>query len=165
MTGIGIDETVILLDENGKRRRVKVIDRTTKVKGLGVVNLSKLIGAEYGDVVTLAGQELLIVRPSLIDFIETMERKAQIIIPKDAAYIVIHCGISSGCSVVEAGSGSGALALALASAVAPDGKLVSYDNRTEHQDVARRNVERAGLAGVVEWKVGDITRIQNTISI
>jgi len=148
---------VILLDEEGRKFRVKAERETSKVKGIGVANLGKLLEVSYGDSVVLAGREFMVLRPTIIDSIETMERKAQIIVPKDAAYIVIHTGIGPGSRVVEAGSGSGALTMALAWAVSPDGKVFSYDNREEHQSVAKRNVERGGLSEMVVWRSGDVT--------
>lgn len=150
-------DTVILLDEEDRKRRVTVEDKTLKVKGIGIANLGKLVGVPFGEKVRLAGKEFVALRPSLIDIIETLERRAQIIVPKDSAFIVLYCGAHPGCRIVEGGSGSGALTVVLAGAVAPNGKVVSYDNRMEHQEVARRNVKRAGLSKVVEWKMGDVT--------
>jgi len=112
---------------------------------------------EYGDRVVLAGTEAVALQPTVIDHLETLERKAQIVLPKDAAYIILHCGIHSGSVVVEGGSGSGALTVALAHAVLPDGKVISYDVREEHQAVARRNVEAAKLSDVVQFRIGDVS--------
>jgi len=150
-------ETVLLIDKDGNKYKVKAAKGTVKVKGLGVVDLGKLLAIGYGERVTLAGTDVVALRPNVLDHLETLERKAQIVIPKDAAYIILHCGIRSGSMVVEGGSGSGALTIALADAVAPNGKVVSYDNRPEHTAVARRNVEAAGLEAVVEFRTGDVT--------
>jgi tRNA (adenine57-N1/adenine58-N1)-methyltransferase len=158
MDSIREGDIVILMDDEGRKLRVRAEKVTRKVKGLGVANLGKLLEASFGDRVTLAAKEFTALRPSVLDSIETMERKAQIIVPKDAAFIILHCDIGSGSLVVEGGSGSGALTTALAWAVAPDGKVVSYDNRDEHQTVARRNIERAGLSALVEWRQGDLTK-------
>lgn len=157
MERIRAGDTVILVDAEGRKYRVTAEDCTYKVKGIGVANLGKLLGVAYGESVTVAAKDYITIRPSIIDLIETLERRAQIVLPKDSAFIILHCGIKPGSRVVEGGSGSGALTLALAGAVAPDGIVVSYDNREEHQTVARRNIERAGLAGIVEWKEGDVT--------
>lgn len=150
-------DMVLLVDKDGNKYKVKAAQGTVKVKGLGVVDLGKLLTIGYGELVTLAGTEVVALRPNVLDNIETIERKAQIVIPKDAAYIILHCGIRSGSVVVEGGSGSGALTIALADAVAPNGKVVSYDNRQEHTAVARRNVEAAGLEKNVEFRTGDVT--------
>jgi tRNA (adenine57-N1/adenine58-N1)-methyltransferase len=150
-------DSVILIDKAGNKYRVEAADRTVKVKGLGVVDLGKLLKMEYGDRVTLAGTEAVALQATVIDHLETLERKAQIVLPKDAAYIILHCGIHSGSVVVEGGSGSGALTVALAHAVWPDGKVISYDVREEHQVVARRNVEAAGLSNVVQFRLGDVS--------
>jgi tRNA (adenine57-N1/adenine58-N1)-methyltransferase len=150
-------DNVILLDDDGRKFRVRAEKGTLKVKGIGVANVGKIVGVSYGDRVTLAGRDFVALRPTVLDSIETMERKAQIIVPKDSGYIILHSGIGPGSRVVEGGSGSGALTLALAWAVAPDGKVYSYDIKEKHQTVASRNVERAGLSALVEWKRGDVS--------
>lgn len=149
-------QIVILIDSNGNKYRVEAAERTEKVKGLGVINLGKLLKMEYGERVTFAGTEVVALQGTTLDHLETMERKAQIVLPKDAAYIILHCNIRSRSVVVEGGSGSGALTVAMASAVMPDGKVITYDIRPEHQEVARRNVEAAGLANVVQFRIGDV---------
>lgn len=150
-------DMVILIDKEGNKYRVEATDATQKVKGLGVADLGKLLKMEFGDKVTLAGTDVVAIQPTVIDHLDTLERKAQIVMAKDAAYIILHCGLHSGSVVVEAGSGSGALTVALAHAVSPDGKVISYDIREDHQAVARRNVDAAGFSAVVAFKLGDVT--------
>jgi tRNA (adenine57-N1/adenine58-N1)-methyltransferase len=58
--------------------------------------------------------------------------------------------------VIEAGSGSGALTLAMARAVAPHGRVYSYESRPEMQRNALRNLQRVGLSDYVEFKMRDI---------
>jgi tRNA (adenine57-N1/adenine58-N1)-methyltransferase len=149
-------DIVILIDKDGKKYKAEATDLTMKIKDLGVVDLGKLLKLEYGDRVTLAGTEVVVLKPAVIDHLDTLERKAQIILPKDAAYIILHCDVHSRSVVVEGGSGSGALTVALAHAVAPDGKVISYDIREEHQVVAKRNVASAGLSDLVQFKIGDV---------
>jgi len=151
-------DTVILVDQDGNKYKVVANDTTVKVRNLGVADLGKLLKVNFGDKLTLAGTDVIALEPSIIDHLETLERKAQIVIPKDCAYIILHCGIHSGSVVVEGGSGSGALTVALAGAVAPGGKVISYDIREEHQAVARRNIGSAGLSSVVDFKLGDMSK-------
>jgi tRNA (adenine57-N1/adenine58-N1)-methyltransferase len=49
--------------------------------------------------------------------------------------------IYPGARVLEAGAGSGGLTCALLRAVGAMGRVVSYDNRADHAEVAERNVE------------------------
>jgi len=84
-----------------------------------------------------------------------VRRQAQIIGPKDAPSLVWNCDVKAGDFVVEVGAGSGALTLVLAQAVGPDGHVVTYDLRPDFLEVASANVSDAGLAGRVEFKLGD----------
>lgn len=69
-----------------------------------------------------------------------MERGATIIYPKDAAAIVGFADIAPGSKVLEAGAGSGALSISLLRAIGSQGELVSYEERDDFVDIARRNV-------------------------
>jgi tRNA (adenine57-N1/adenine58-N1)-methyltransferase len=59
--------------------------------------------------------------------------------------------------VLEAGIGSGSLTIALTSAVAPNGRVISYDIRQEFIDHAMRNLRQARLDSYVTIKVKDVT--------
>ena len=95
--------------------------------------------------------------PSISYKIDVIERKAQIILPKDGMFIAYYCNIKSGDKVVEAGIGSGALTILLANYVRPKGKVISYEKRDDHLKVAKKNLARAGLSDYVEIKKGDVT--------
>lgn len=56
--------------------------------------------------------------------------------------------------ILEIGTLGGYSATWLARALPADGKLVSLEIDAHHADVARRNLERAGLSGKVEVRVG-----------
>ena len=82
--------------------------------------------------------------------------RPEIIYPKDIGYILVKMSIRPGSHVVEAGTGSGALAAALAAAVAPTGHVASYDVRADILTLARRNLERLGVADLVTLRERDI---------
>ncbi|QQG40268.1 MAG: methyltransferase domain-containing protein [Candidatus Aenigmatarchaeota archaeon] len=92
----------------------------------------------------------------LVDVFHKMRRGPQILTQKDIGLILGMTGVSSPWRVVEAGSGSGALTMFLANAVQPKGRVYSYDWRSEHQEIAKENVKRAGLTKYVEFIHGDI---------
>ncbi len=56
-------------------------------------------------------------------------------------------------SVLEIGTLGGYSAICMARALPPDGKLITLEKEPGYAEVARRNVERAGLATVVEIRV------------
>jgi predicted O-methyltransferase YrrM len=57
-------------------------------------------------------------------------------------------------SILEIGTLGGYSTIWLARALPPDGRLVTLEAEAKHADVARANIARAGLASVVEVRVG-----------
>jgi len=146
----------MLLDDLGGRHILTVERRMIEVRRLGVVDGTTICGASYGDTISIGERRLLIVKPSMMDILDTIERKAQVISPKDGFVMPHHLDIACGSRVIEGGVGSGALTIVLLRSVAPAGRVYSYDLRDDHASVARRNIERAGLADCWELKIGDI---------
>ena len=88
---------------------------------------------------------------------QALKRHAQIILPKDAAQIILNCSIEHGNIVLEAGIGSGSLTIALANTVAPTGRVISYDIRRDFIEHAMKNIRNAGLEEYVTAKLKDVT--------
>ena len=123
----------------------------------GVVKHDDLIGKPWGSqVFSHLGSAFFLLQPSLPDLLKHTPRVTQILYPKDIAHILLTMGIGPGLTVIEAGTGSGSLTTALAHAVGEQGKIISYENRIEHQAKARKNLEKIGLASRVEFKLKDI---------
>jgi tRNA (adenine57-N1/adenine58-N1)-methyltransferase len=85
-----------------------------------------------------------------------LPRATQILYPKDIGFILVTTGIGPGKKVVEAGTGSGSMTIAAAFAVGPAGRVITYEVREDMQNLARKNVERLGLAARVDFKLRDI---------
>ena len=146
--------SLVLLIHGKKSFLVKVSERDFHTH-FGVVNLSELIGKNYGvKVLSHSGNTFAVVKPTFTDFIKKMRKMPQVIQPKDAAQITAYTGLSRGDTVVEGGAGSGALTVFLASTVDP-GIVYSYENRKDFLTVARENVEQFGLNNVC-FKLKDI---------
>jgi tRNA (adenine57-N1/adenine58-N1)-methyltransferase len=64
--------------------------------------------------------------------------------------------VQPGQTVLEAGTGSGGMTTVLAQIVGATGRVVTYDVRDDIQRLARRNLERLGLAERVTFKLRDI---------
>jgi tRNA (adenine57-N1/adenine58-N1)-methyltransferase catalytic subunit len=127
------------------------------VEGKGVVDLTAAIGARPGVTIDWAGTPYRVVRPSLVDLLAHLRRRAQIVTPKDAQHLLLLAGVGPGSRVVEAGAGSGALTTVLAHAVGPAGRVITYDRRPDFLEVARKNVTAAGLEDRVEFRLRDVT--------
>lgn len=149
---------LVLVDEEGRKYLAIAAKGMVEVRKLGVVDGGKLCDSDFGDSLEVGGRRFVILKPSVRDLLSLIERKAQIVIPKDSFIIPLHLDIGSGSRVVEGGVGSGALAIVLLRSVAPTGKVFSYELRRDHADVARRNVEMTGLADCWELVVGDVCK-------
>ena len=107
----------------------------------GVIALDEVIGLAEGSVVkSTSGDQFLVLRPLLVDYVMSMPRGAQVIYPKDAAQIVHEGDIFLGARVLEAGAGSGAMTCSLLRAAGPSGRVISYEIRDDHAEHAERNV-------------------------
>jgi tRNA (adenine57-N1/adenine58-N1)-methyltransferase len=147
---------LLLIDHGGRRYPITAAKRMIEVAGLGVIDGNALCNSSYGDSLQIGGRELLILKPSVKDAIAMIERRAQIIIPKDSFMIPLQLDIGPGSRVIEGGVGSGALTLVLLKAVGPTGRVYSYESRQDYADLARKNVALSDNESSWELKVGDI---------
>lgn len=123
----------------------------------GVLKHDDLIGIPWGSqIFSHTGAPFFLLQPSLADILNELPRTTQILYPKDIGYILIQMGVSTGQTVMEAGTGSGSMTIALASAVGAEGRVISYEQKPDVQNLARKNVERIGLASRVDFKLRDI---------
>jgi tRNA (adenine57-N1/adenine58-N1)-methyltransferase len=149
-------DKALLIDRRGKRYLVTVSDKEFHTD-LGIIKLGELLEKDYGDtIISHKGEEFRVLKPDINDMIAKMKRGPQIVHPKDAGIIIAYAGISPGDTVIEAGAGSGALTLFLANAVGPTGRVISYEVREDHAEIAKKNVELAGFSDRVTIKLGNI---------
>jgi tRNA (adenine57-N1/adenine58-N1)-methyltransferase len=151
------DDIVVLIDENLRKIIIDTQGKTDKYKGVGVFDPHSLVGKEYGSRFEIGNKQFWLLVPSVLDKLQGLHRNAQIILPRDAAHILMNCSIEPGQRVLEAGIGSGSLTIALASAVAPNGSVISYDIRQEFVDHAMKNLKLANLTRFVSTKIKDVT--------
>ena len=152
-------ERVQLSDPKGRLHTVTLTAGKQFHTHRGAIEHDALIGAPEGSVVSsTSGTQYLALRPLLVDFVLSMPRGAAVIYPKDAAQIITMGDVSPGATVLEAGAGSGSLTCALLRAVGPDGRVLSYEVRDDHADVAVRNVEAFFGSSPPNWTLrrGDV---------
>jgi len=158
--GIVREGDYILLYDGKRRFLIKVRSGELFHTDKGVLNLTEAIGLSYGDAVeTHLGKVFHIIRPNFEDLVYNLfDRRTQVLYPKDISYIIFKSSISNGSIVVEAGTGSGFLTAFLARAVAPEGKVYSYEVREEYVELARRNLSKLGLDRYVVFKNKDVLK-------
>jgi predicted O-methyltransferase YrrM len=75
--------------------------------------------------------------------------------PNEAKLLQLLAELVGARSVLEIGTLGGYSAIHFGRALPEDGRLISLEIDERHAEVARENVERAGLSGKVEIQVGD----------
>jgi tRNA (adenine57-N1/adenine58-N1)-methyltransferase len=123
----------------------------------GILQHDDLIGKAWGtQVFSHLGSPFFLLQPSLGDLLTNLPRTTQIMYPKDIGFILVTMGVGPGQTVMEAGSGSGSMTTALAYAVGTEGRVISYEVRPDMQNLAKKNLNRFGLASRVDFKLRDI---------
>ena len=159
MSALQPGDQILLIDKVGRRHRVRLKAGERHSLHSGAIAHDDLIGRPEGVIVTTQmGARLLAVRPTFAEQVTGRQRQAQPIYPKDLGAILIGADIHPGARVLEAGTGTGALTLAVLRAVGPTGLVVSYEQREEFLDAARRTIEATfdGLPSNLSLKLGDI---------
>jgi len=152
------DDLALLLGQDRKTFIIRLQPGKQLHTHRGIISHDDLIGAPWGaQRCSHLGYRFLLLRPSTDDLVRNLKRNTQIVYPKDAGYLLMKMRIRPGCRVVEAGTGSGGMTMVLAQAIAPTGRVYSYEVRPEMQALARQNLEALGLADGVEFKLRDIT--------
>lgn len=154
---VGKGDNIVLIDSAFRKFIIDTNGKTDRFRGVGVIDPGSLVGKQYGERIEIGNKQFWILKPSLIDKLQGLKRRAQIILPRDAAHIVMNCSIESGNTVLEAGIGSGSLTIALANVVAPNGRVISYDIRKDFIEHALGNLKTAELDKYVTTRIKNVT--------
>jgi tRNA (adenine57-N1/adenine58-N1)-methyltransferase len=97
------------------------------------------VGARYGARVTGADGRgwLLLLRPTPALWTRVLRHRTQILYATDIANIVSNLALSPGRLVLESGTGSGSLTTSLARAVAPTGRVLTFEFHAQRAQAAR----------------------------
>lgn len=154
-------DIIQLMTQDRKRQTFifKLVEGEKLHTHYGVIEHNALIGQVLGSEITShKGQKFYLLAPNTDDLIRDIKRQSQIIFPKDIGFILMKLAIAPGKTVIESGTGSGGLTTVLAQMVGPQGRVLSYDIREDMQALARKNLERVGLAERVTFKHRDIAQ-------
>ncbi len=83
---------------------------------------------------------------TLADFLDKkLERKTQIMYPKEISFLIYKLDITPGNQVGDAGTGSGAMALSLSRAVGREGNIFTYEERSDFVKLIQKNFSRGKI--------------------
>lgn len=144
----------MILDERGKKYLLK--EEEEFQSDLGIISKEDIVNAEIGDELkSHLDHSFKIIKPTVNDFIDIMERRCSILIQKDIGSVLAHTGLGAGDRVVDAGTGAGAIALNFGNVVGDEGNVYSYEIRKDFAEIASRNIEEFGITNI-EVKNQDI---------
>jgi len=149
------DRVLVLTDDNS-RYLITLKEGSIFGTHLGNILHEEIIGKEYGDLIKIGRNTAYLLKPGIVDHIFNLNRRTQIVYPKDMGFIILMLDIKEGDLVVECGSGSGSMTSAFARYVGSNGKVVSYERREKFMERARDNVNQLGVGDRVEFKLKDI---------
>ena len=86
-TNVKKGDLIVLIDSNFRKYLVDTTDKTDKIRGVGILDPSSLIGKTYGKQIEIGTKQFWVLPASLQDKLQTLKRRAQIILPRDAAHI------------------------------------------------------------------------------
>ncbi|WP_414469986.1 tRNA (adenine-N1)-methyltransferase [Methanobacterium sp. ACI-7] len=144
----------IIMDKKGKKYIARDDEFHTNY---GFIKKEDMENGKPGDILkTHLDHDFKVLKANINDYIDLMERKCSIILPKDIGLITAYTGMGSGDRVLDAGTGAGATALHFGNIVGEKGCVYSYEIREDFSEIAKRNVEKFGLQNV-EIKNRDVT--------
>jgi tRNA (adenine57-N1/adenine58-N1)-methyltransferase catalytic subunit len=151
-------DMVLLVSPDRKRYLIRLKGGEQWFSHRGSILHDDLIDRPLGRTLyTQHGYAYLALEPSINDLVQELPRASQIVYGKDAAQILFRLNLYPGRTVLETGTGSGALTLVLARAVMPGGRVFSYETRPDAFEMARNNLDDAGVLPYVTLYNEDIS--------
>ena len=135
------------MDERGKKYLLKE-DREFQTD-LGIIKKEQMERATIGDtIITHLDKEFKVIKPTVNDFIDLMERRCSILIQKDIGTVLARTGLGAGDRVIDAGTGAGAIALNFGNVVGEKGQVYTYEIREDFAEVAKKNIDNFGIKNI-----------------
>ena len=159
MPKIKAGDYVLFFYNDSKKWLMKVGKKEQFHSHIGVIKHADAIGKEFGSrLITNKDKYVYILKPSIHDYVMKMQHGTQIVYPKDFGYIAARTGLQTGQKIVEIGTGSGSLTTFMASIVSPRGHIYTFDVDSKFMDIAKKNLEKAGMLKYVTMKKQDLKK-------
>jgi len=152
-----------LLIIGGSAHLVDLDSEVIEISGFGSFPGKAIKNQKIGTEFDLFGEKSLIVEYSMSDIQSNINRGPQIILPKDIAWMIHKSGLKPGDTVIEAGTGSAALTLSLAQAVAPNGKVITFEKNSKHSEIARKNLDMSSWKDLVQINKAELAETTEAI--
>ncbi|KAK7323479.1 hypothetical protein VNO77_26953 [Canavalia gladiata] len=150
-------DLVIVYERHDNMKAVTVCEGSVLQNRFGVFKHSDWIQKPFGSkVFSNKGGFVYLLAPTPELWTLVLSHRTQILYIADISFVVMYLEIVPGCLVLESGTGSGSLTTSLARAVAPTGRVCTFDFHEQRAASARDDFERTGLSSIVTVGVRDI---------
>ncbi|KAJ6790905.1 tRNA (adenine(58)-N(1))-methyltransferase catalytic subunit TRMT61A-like [Iris pallida] len=150
-------DLVIVYERHDTMKAVKVRSGSDFQNRFGVFKHSDWVGRPFGSKVTShKGGFVHLLAPTPELWTLVLSHRTQILYVADISLVVTYLEIVPGCVVLESGTGSGSLTTSLARAVAPSGRVHTFDFHEQRAALAREDFEKNGLSSLITVSVRDI---------
>lgn len=163
------DDFVIFIDLKGNEWLRQVSAKEHLDTHQGRLEFVDVIGKEYGSIIrfTKGSGKVLVLEPHLNKILLSMPHATNIIYEDNAAIMAFRTNVRLGDRILEIGSGSGGLTLYLATLLFQTKSklqtedistrpIVSIDNKSDHQAIAKKNLIKFDLEHLVDFRCGDM---------
>lgn len=138
----GLNRTYLITDGKRFRRVVNVEHRDIVNLPDGRITSQQIKELNPGSSFIVNKKRYYIFSCSIYDYIMYgLERKTQIVYPKEAGYILLRLDVSPGKRVGEGGGGSGALTSILSRTVGKDGRVYTYEKEDRFFKLIEKNIQ------------------------
>ncbi|GMH90379.1 hypothetical protein TrST_g2045 [Triparma strigata] len=124
----------------------------------GVFHHNDFIGKEFGVKVPSRCSDgfVYIMRPTVELWAHSLNHRTQICHPLDQSVVTLNLHLKPGSIVLESGTGSGAMSHALSRAVAPNGKVWSYEFNKVRAETANEEFKKNGVDNICTCEHRDV---------
>ncbi len=128
----------LLIDRKGKKTLISTEERKANTQ-YGIISETDLNKLNGGLVKTHTGKQLLAVKPSFQDMVESMKMGSRPIYPYDSGIMSAMLSIKKGTKVLESGTGSGGNTIYLAELGA---EIDTWEKEKRFYDIAEKNLAK-----------------------
>ncbi|XP_057527390.1 uncharacterized protein LOC130806364 [Amaranthus tricolor] len=150
-------DLVIAYERHDHMKAIKVTKGSILQNRFGVFNHSHWVGKPFGSkVFSNKNGFIYLLAPTPELWTLVLSHRTQILYIADISFVVMYLEIVPGCLVLESGTGSGSLTTSLARAIAPSGRVCTFDFHEQRAASAREDFEMTGVSSLVTVGVRDI---------
>lgn len=102
------------------------------------------------------GERVFALPCGIIDTVLKLERRTQIVYPKDMGFIGLLMDIKSGDRIIEAGMGSGCMSIFLSRMIGDSGALYTYERNQDFLRIGMANLRKEGTLHRVVFHCRDL---------